>query len=159
MCEPHLASEHDKGTGRTAPCHIFERGISMSINTSDLELSRRELPKIDPDEFAVAAEEAKTAERLYTHTFNRPFQYNGQTVTKLSFDFEKLTGRDCLAVENEMRMQGITMVSPTFSGPYLVRMAARACTEKVGSDIFELMPAADFTRIRNRTQSFFMRSE
>ena len=31
---------------------------------------------------------------VYTHTFKKPFEYAGETYTTLTFDFEKMTGRD-----------------------------------------------------------------
>ncbi len=116
-------------------------------------------PLIAPEEFAAAEADAREADDVYIHTFHKPFQYNGRMIEKLTFDFDRLTGRDCQAVENELRRIGTTLVAPTFSGEYLVRMAARACTEKIGADVFDLMSARDYNRIRNKAQSFFLRSE
>ena len=40
----------------------------------------------------------------YTHTFAKPFTYEGETHDKLSFDWTTLTGRDSLAIEAEIMM-------------------------------------------------------
>ena len=41
---------------------------------------------------------------VYTHTFKKPFEYAGETYTTLTFDFEKMTGRDMVSIETEMQM-------------------------------------------------------
>lgn len=128
----------------------------MSTDTNVMEKNEGQAPVIDPKEFEVAKKESKKAKGVYTHKFKRPVKYNGQDIEELTFDFNKLSGKDCMAVEEELRMMNVSLVAPTFNGMYLIRMAARACTEKIGADIFYLMPAGDFTRIRSRTQSFFM---
>ena len=38
----------------------------------------------------------------YTHVFKPPFEFEGKTYDKLTFDFEGLLGSDMIAVENEM---------------------------------------------------------
>jgi hypothetical protein len=83
---------------------------------------------IDADEFAVAEKEAEQSAYTYTHKFKRPFEYQGKTFNELTFDWGKLTGRDGLAIENELQQIGKAVIVPTFSGDYLIRMAARACT-------------------------------
>lgn len=40
---------------------------------------------------------------VYTHTFKKPFEYAGETYTTLTFDFEKMTGRDMVSIETEMQ--------------------------------------------------------
>ena len=43
---------------------------------------------------------------VYTHTFKKPFEYAGETYTTLTFDFEKMTGRDMVSIETEMPCAG-----------------------------------------------------
>lgn len=115
---------------------------------------------VDEKELAAAVAEARANDvSVVTIKLNKPVTYNGKEYTELSFDFEKLTGLDGLAIEEELQMLGKAVVAPTFSGPYLVRMAARACTEKIGADIFNVLSLKDFNRVRDRARSFLLRSE
>jgi hypothetical protein len=58
-----------------------------------------------------------------------------------------------------MQAMGKALVVPTFSGEYLIRMAAKACTEPIGADAFEIMSIADYNKIRSAARSFLLRSE
>jgi len=121
-------------------------------------------PEIDPDEFSVAQTEAEKAaldggDFTYTHKCRKPFNYMGVIYTELRFDWDSLTGRDSLAIEAELQALGMPAVVPAFSGAYLIRMAAKACTEKIGADAFELMPLADYNRVRSAARSFLLLSE
>lgn len=114
---------------------------------------------IDANEFAVAEKEAEQSAYTYTHKFHKPYEYQGKTYQELTFDWGKLTGRDGLAIENEMQQIGKAIIVPTFSGEYLIRLAARACTVPVGADAFENMPISDFNKIRSAARSFLLKSE
>lgn len=114
---------------------------------------------IDATEFAVAEKEAEQSAYTYTHKFHKPYEYEGKTYEELKFDWGKLTGKDGLAIENEMQQIGKAVIVPTFSGEYLVRLAARACTVPVGADAFENMPISDFNKIRSAARSFLLKSE
>jgi hypothetical protein len=91
--------------------------------------------------------------------FRKPFVWQGVEYEKLSFDWDKLTGNDSLAVEREMQSLGIPLVVPAFSGDYLIRMAARACTTRIGADAFGAMSLPDHHKIRNAARSFLLQSE
>lgn len=114
---------------------------------------------IDPNEFAVAEKEAENSKDLFTQKFHKPITYNGITYDKLTFDFGKLTGEDGLAIEDELQAIGKVAIVPTISGQYLVRMAARACTDPVGADIFKQMSLSDYNMVRGAARSFLLRSE
>lgn len=116
-------------------------------------------PVIDPKEFAAAEQEAAESTSTVTITLSRPVTYESDTYTELSFDFGKLTGEDSLAIENELQAQSKFVVVPTFSGEYLVRMAARACTANVGQDMIRSLPISDYNRIRSAARSFLLKSE
>jgi len=96
---------------------------------------------------------------VYTHKFAKPFEYNGRTYTELSFEWDKLTGKDSREIENELALRGKIVVSPAYSIEYIVRMAARACTERIGADAFDLMSIRDFNKIRGRARAFLLISE
>ena len=119
-----------------------------------------ETPVIDEKEFDAAIAEARANDvSVITIKLKKPVKYNNKEYTELSFDFDKLTGMDGLAIEEELQMLGKAVIVPTLSGPYLVRMAARACTEKIGADIFNYLSLKDFNRIRDTARSFLLRSE
>lgn len=114
---------------------------------------------IDPKEFAVAEQEAKNSPDAYTHKFSKPFLYEGKTYNELTFNWDKCTGKDSLDIENECQQLGKAILVPALSGEYLIRFAAKACTEKIGADALLLMPIKDYNQIRNRARSFFLRTE
>lgn len=121
---------------------------------------------IDADEFSVAEQEAEAVRQeledtgyTHTHKFHTPYSYMGKTYTELRFDWGSLTGRDSLSIEAELQALGTPVIVPTLSGAYLIRMAAKACTENIGSDAFELMPLSDYNRIRSAARSFLLASE
>lgn len=114
---------------------------------------------VDEEEFAIAEQEAAESDFCYTHKFKRPFEYQGKTYTELTFDWDSLTGRDGLSIENEMQAIGKAVIVPTFSGEYLVRLAAKACIEPIGSDAFEFMRIGDYNKIRSAARSFLLKSE
>ena len=110
-------------------------------------------------EEAVKQAEEDNGASVYVHEFKRPFEYMGKKYDRLTFDYGSLTGRDSLTVENDLQAKGVMVMVPTFSGPYLIRIAARACKEGIGIDALEKMSIADYNRIRSRTRNFLLGSE
>ena len=90
----------------------------------------------------------------YTHEFKKPYTYEDKTYTKLEFDFEKLTGDDLVAIENEMAAVGEYALSPEISTSFLYRLAARAAG--VGSDVISHLPIRDFGKIKNKSRDFLI---
>lgn len=97
--------------------------------------------------------------QAYTHRFRTPFSYEGKTYDELCFDFGKLTGKDGLAIENEIQAMGRPVIIPSWSGEYLLRMAARACTTRIGFDVLKAMPLSDYNRIRSAARNFLTSAE
>ena len=63
-------------------------------------------------------------------------------------------------LEQELQAIGRPAIVPAFSGEYLVRMAARACTTaNIGCDIFDNMKLSDYNKIRSAARSFLLMSE
>ena len=114
---------------------------------------------IDPNEFTAAEQQAADSGFTYAHKFRKPFEYDGKQYSEITFDWGSLTGEDGLSIENEMQQLGKPVVVPTFSGEYLIRLAAKACTEKIGSDAFKQMLISDYNKIRNVARSFLLKSE
>lgn len=90
----------------------------------------------------------------YTRVFKKPFEFEGKTYDKLTFDFEGLLGSDMIAVENEMAAVGEYVLSPEISTSFLSKMAARAAG--VGSDLIEHLPIRDFGKIKNKSRDFLV---
>lgn len=91
---------------------------------------------------------------VYTHKFKRPFEYSGATYTELTFNFERLTGRDMVAIETEMQMNNEYALSPEISRNFQSKLAARAAG--IGSDVLDAMPLPDFNRITNAARDFLL---
>lgn len=106
---------------------------------------------------AAGAAEAVTHDMhagVYTHTFKKPFEYAGETYTTLTFDFEKMTGRDMVSIETEMQMNNEYCLAPEVSRSFQAKMAAKAAG--IGSDVLDAMPIKDFNRITNAARSFLI---
>jgi len=114
---------------------------------------------INETEFNAVVEAASAAgSDEYTHTFAKPFSYEGKTYEKLTFRWGALTAKDSLDIENEMAALGKPLLAAEFSGEYLSRMAVRACVEKIAHNVLLAMPLGDYNKIRSRARSFLLRS-
>ncbi|WP_217958076.1 phage tail assembly protein [Acutalibacter muris] len=91
---------------------------------------------------------------VYTHTFKRPFEYSGVTYTELTFNFERLTGRDMVSIETEMQMNNEYALAPEISRNFQSKMAAKAAG--IGSDVMDAMPLPEFNRITNAARDFLL---
>ena len=150
----------------------------MSIDIKDMPqipsdaFSTAEPPAVSDAEYATAEQAAKDAPdsvSVYTHKFKKPVTFEGCTFDELTFDFGRLTGNDSLAIEDEMEAMNKPVIVPTFSGQYLTRVAARACTtmltssdgkqRRVGADVIMALPISDYSRIRGRARTFLLKSE
>jgi hypothetical protein len=114
---------------------------------------------IDPKEFETAKQVAAKSRDTYVHRFSSPFTYQGKEYKELTFDWGKLTGKDHMDIIDECMMHGKAVILPSHSVHFLIRMAALACTEPIGSDAFPLMPMPDFNRITSAARSFLLRTE
>ena len=130
----------------------MENTENKAINTED--------PAVDAKEYEAALEAAKKNDVSHlTVQLTKPVTYNNKEYTELSFNFDDLTGQDGLAIEEELTQLGKALIVPALSGEYLIRMAARACTVKIGSDIFKQLALKDYNRIRSAARSFLLQSE
>jgi hypothetical protein len=131
----------------------------MSKTTIETEMNDTEIDEIAADETELIPVKPDP-KYTYEHVFKKPFNYNGKEYKTLHFNFEDLTGRDALEIENEMIQLGKQMmIASVYSGEYQIRMAAKACTEKIGSDALEMMPIYEHNKIRSRVRSFLLKSE
>lgn len=107
----------------------------------------------------IAEEQEEMGAGIYVHVFTKPFQWEGKVYGSLTFDFESLTGRDTLAVERELAAKNIFTVVRSLNIEFQMRIAARACTSPIGTDMLESMPIKDFEKIMNRVRAFFAAAE
>ncbi|MCM1059669.1 MAG: hypothetical protein NC452_05190 [Eubacterium sp.] len=92
----------------------------------------------------------------YTHTFKKPFDYEGKKYTSINFNFGKLTGGEMLSIESEMQANNEYAIDPLLSRSFLSKMASKA--SGVASDAIETMPARDFIQITNAARNFLINS-
>ncbi len=122
---------------------------------NDFEKAASEANKVEEQVEEMLNEMTDTSKEK-AFKLRKPIMYNGEELKELSFDFNKLTGEDCIAVESELLSRGVAVIgNPASNIQYIIRMAARACTKTVGIDIFRTMSATDFNRIRT-TAYFFL---
>ncbi len=114
---------------------------------------------INKEELEAAQNESENVISKFSITLRKPIEYNGRTIETLSFDFDKLTGADGLNIEAELQAAGKVVIAPVMSSEYLVRMAAKACNENIGADIFDVMSLKEFNKIRSAARSFLLASE
>ena len=114
---------------------------------------------MESEEFEQAQAEAKKAENLFTLKFKKPFTYDGVDYDELQFDFDGLTGNDSLEIEKELNRMGQQLAVPAFSGEFITRMIARACTAPIGNDAAKMMSMRDWHRLRAKARNFLMSSE
>lgn len=101
----------------------------------------------------------------YEHIFKEPWEHGKKVYTSLHFEWNTLTGGDSLAIEMELRRQGVTLVVPAFTGDYLAGMAARACVERkdesgtivIRTADIKSMPMTDFLAITAQARNFLLR--
>ena len=90
----------------------------------------------------------------------KPIEKMGTTYKELHFDYDKLTGKDSLDVEDEIeKTLGVTVVAPALNLQYLIKISARACDEPIGSDDIFHMNLSDFNHVRNMARNFMLRSD
>lgn len=118
------------------------------------------------------AEQAERLEReaqaqkdggTYTHVFQEPFTYQGETYEKLTFNWKSLSGKDSVAIERELLNRNITTVIAQFTPEYLAAMAARACTYRnndgfrtITTDALYELPILEFRAICDAARRFLL---
>lgn len=98
--------------------------------------------------------EAKEKSGNYTHTFKTPIEIEGQKYSSLTFYFEKLTGEDIEAIEEELQDQNKYVLSPEISSVFQSMLAARAA--KIPADEIRRLPVRDYMAIKNKARSFLL---
>lgn len=92
----------------------------------------------------------------YTHAFKSPVEINGKKQKTLNFYFEKLTGKDVEAIEEELQDQNKYVLTPEVSSVFQTMLAARAAG--VGADEIRQLPLGEYMKIKNQARSFLIES-
>lgn len=96
--------------------------------------------------------------RVYVHTFEEPFTYEGETYKEIVFDFGRLRGKDATSLEDELAAEGRYVISPELSDVYLSKVAVRASDPVITFDAMEELPYVDFKKIINAARNFLVKS-
>lgn len=91
----------------------------------------------------------------FTLMLNKPLTYEDKTFNSLHFDFNSLTGKDFLDIEDEMARKGKILLSARLSGDFLTIMCTKACIEPVDVDYIRALPIKKFEELRNAARNFF----
>lgn len=90
----------------------------------------------------------------YTHDFKQPVMIEGKQYKSITFYFEKLTGEDVEAIEEELQDQNKYVLSPEVSSVFQSMLAARAAG--VGADEIKRLPISDYMKIKNKARAFLL---
>ena len=90
----------------------------------------------------------------YTHTFQKPVEIEGKKYTSLTFYFERLTGEDVEAIEEELMDHQKYVLSPEISSPFQSMLAARAA--KIPADEIRRLPIRDYMAIKTKARNFLL---
>lgn len=143
-----------------------------SPQTANAESKTIAVAAAKDEDLAIDAALRKVAEAIpilnrwagtYTHIFAKPFHWMGESYERMTFDWESLTGRDCIQIDVESRKKraAASLEANDYPIAYLEGMAARACAERnsdgkqvIGTDALEAMPAQDCLRICRQARLF-----
>lgn len=92
----------------------------------------------------------------YTHTFKAPVEIGGQQYKTMTFYFDRLTGEDVEAIEEELQDQNKYVLTPEVSSVFQTMLAARAAG--VGADEIRRLPIGEYMKIKNQARSFLIES-
>jgi hypothetical protein len=116
-----------------------------------------EKEKTEKTEEQLVAEETANGADVYVHTFKKPFEWEGVTYDKLTFDFGGLTAMDMEDIDDELAVDNRYAIMPEYSAAYVLRLAAKAA--KVHISLIEHLPIFEGNIIRRKARAFFMRGE
>lgn len=133
-----------------------------NIQKNEMETQNNILETTEISTDNIKNEEEKPKEGVYSHKFKTPFKYTikqGEKMEErvfetLNFNFERLTGRDMINIENEMQAMKEYALAPEISRSFQCKMAAKA--SGISSDVLENMPINEFNKITNAARDFLI---
>ena len=138
----------------------MDAGIDMDAGIEDLNVvteadeDGKMKPSVPKDKKSGRKDGGKVG--TYVHKFKKPFVYEDVKYQSINFYFDRLTGGDLIAVENEMHANSEIAFEPSMSRSFLCKMAAKAGS--IGADAIEAMHVADFMQITNAARRFLTSS-
>lgn len=131
-----------------------ENGTVLDAADADLneELTDEENAAVDE-----AAANILGAENtgVWTYTLKEPLEYQEQTFSELTFDFDKLRGADMIAIEHELDQLDISVFSDKgFSDAFALRAAALACESIDNMFALEELWGVDYNTVLRRTRTY-----
>ena len=123
---------------------------------------------IDEEELNAAQDDAEKEETEVKNQdsgkriviLRKPINVLGTEYKELHFDYNSLTGKDSIAVEDEIeKTSRVTVITPALNLEYLIRISVRACTEPISRDDIVNMNLSDFNHIRSMARNFMLRSD
>ncbi|MBP2655892.1 MAG: Mu-like prophage FluMu protein gp41 [Firmicutes bacterium] len=85
---------------------------------------------------------------------SKPINKDGNEISSLNFDFDKLTGRQIISAESEARLLGDKSTDLQFSKTFQAVLAAKAIEEPLIIDDILDLPAPDFLVVTNTVSNF-----
>lgn len=134
--------------------------MALKKNDTNLEVVENEVI-IDPEEIAAAQKEADGMDvgTSIVH-LRKPLDYEGKTYKTLSFDFDRLTGKDGMQIEREVQLTtGTAVLLPAYNTEYLIRMCAKGSLDGIGADAIEALGIRDFNSVIGKARGFLNRSD
>lgn len=120
-------------------------------------MNKNENKVVEASETSVAKTAENENKNNWTWTLSKPVEYNGVEISALKFDFSKITGRDAREIEDELQRSGkMTLYSQVNNIHYIMRVAARACEEPIGIDLFDMVSISDYNELRTHAQLFLL---
>ena len=87
--------------------------------------------KLDENTVEEAREEMEAG--IYEHVFTKPFEWEGKKYGSLKFNFDKLTGKDTLAIERELAAKNIFTVVRSLTVECQMRAPAPSASGRMPS--------------------------
>ena len=89
----------------------------------------------------------------FTLILKKPFEYEGQTYTEITLDWTKLTGKDAMALEDEMQSEGIRLVAnEAVDGKYQLKTAAKA--SGIAENVLRALPIREVQALKNAARQY-----
>lgn len=117
------------------------------------EEEMKEAQKTGTVDFSAKKEEKENS-GTYVHKFKEPVEIMGKKYTSLTFYFDRLTGEDIEAVEDELMDQNKFVLTPETSSSFQCILAAKAAG--IASDEIRRLPVHDYMKIKNKARNFLI---
>lgn len=96
-------------------------------------------------------------ENLVVIKLKKPLDYNGVIYNEIKMDLENLKGKDVRDIKLELARRKIGPIVPgaeILSEDYILGIAAKACTDPIGSDGFDHLYIKDYNKVVSEVSAF-----